>query len=183
MRFLTLIGFASAVASVPALAESEKASPVDRFVHICGTGETKGVETLPGKDVSAKDAPSYFQRDLARSGDNHRVTEIGGEFAMRAVMNSTMGAIMAFVRFCHKREWIDRVPELESLDVDDVMKGRPITEDEFQRMLDATEAVVGRNVAESWKLAFGSNDAEFSFRFEVSEIVSKLACCQAQVHY
>ena len=68
-------------------------------------------------------------------------------------VNSTMGAIMAFVRFCHKREWIDRVPDLESLDVDDVMKGRPISEDEFQRMLDSTESVVGREVAESWKLA------------------------------
>lgn len=68
-------------------------------------------------------------------------------------VNSMMGAIMAFVRFCHKREWIDRVPDVENLDVDEVMKGRPITTEEFELLLSATESVVGKQDAASWQFA------------------------------
>lgn len=67
-------------------------------------------------------------------------------------VNSTMGAIMAFVRFCHRHEWIERVPPLEKLDADEVMKGRPVTEAEFERMLAATPKVVGQDLADSWTL-------------------------------
>ncbi|MEK6257894.1 MAG: site-specific integrase [Planctomycetota bacterium] len=65
-------------------------------------------------------------------------------------VNSMLGAVMAFVRFCHAHEWIDRVPRLQKLDVDDVMKGRPITTEEFERLLVATPQVVGQGRAESW---------------------------------
>jgi integrase len=67
-------------------------------------------------------------------------------------VNSTMGAVMAFVRFCHRHGWIDRVPPVEKLDVDDVMKGRPITTEEFERMLEAVPKVVGEDLAASWAL-------------------------------
>ena len=68
-------------------------------------------------------------------------------------VNSMIGAVMAFVRFCGKRGFIDQVPDVEPLDVDGVMKGRPISGEEFDRMLDATDKVVGKSEAESWKFA------------------------------
>jgi len=68
-------------------------------------------------------------------------------------VNSMMAAVMAFVRFSHTRGWIPSVPPLERLDVDEVMKGRPITESEFQQMLDATAGVVGQRAADSWQFA------------------------------
>jgi integrase len=68
-------------------------------------------------------------------------------------VNSTMGAVMAFVRYCHQHEWIDRIPALDKLDVDDVMKGRPITASEFQQMLEATPKVVGPGATPSWQFA------------------------------
>ncbi|MCG8652743.1 MAG: tyrosine-type recombinase/integrase [Pirellulales bacterium] len=68
-------------------------------------------------------------------------------------VNSMVAAVMAFVRFCAKREWIDRAPAVERLDVDDVMKGRPITGEELDRMLDATERIVGVEEAASWQFA------------------------------
>jgi integrase len=76
-----------------------------------------------------------------------------GRFDARSpnTVNSTMGAVMAFVRFCHRHGWIDRVPPVEKLDADEVMKGRPITPAEFERMLAATTDVVGTAAAESWK--------------------------------
>lgn len=68
-------------------------------------------------------------------------------------VNSMVSSVMAFVRFCAKREWIERVPSVEPLDVDDVMKGRPISGEEFDRMLAATPKVVGVQEAESWQFA------------------------------
>lgn len=68
-------------------------------------------------------------------------------------VNSTMGAVMAFVRYCHQHEWIDRVPRITKLDADDKMKGRPITPAEFEQLLDATPRVVGNGVADSWQFA------------------------------
>jgi integrase len=55
-------------------------------------------------------------------------------------VNTLMGAVMAFLRFCGSRGSIASVPELEKVDAEEVMKGRPVTEAEFQRMLDATPA-------------------------------------------
>jgi integrase len=66
-------------------------------------------------------------------------------------VNSTMGAVMAFVNFCHRRGWIPGVPSIQKLDADDAMRGRPISDEEFQRMLDAAPEVVGADVAPSWQ--------------------------------
>jgi len=54
-----------------------------------------------------------------------------------------MASVMAFVRYCQHHKWIDRAPRIEKLDADDVMKGRPITSEEFERLLNATPKVVG----------------------------------------
>ncbi len=60
---------------------------------------------------------------------------------------------MAFVRYCEKHGWIDKVPPLEKLETRDVMKGRPITGEEFERMLKVTSKVVGHEYAQAWKFA------------------------------
>jgi len=66
-------------------------------------------------------------------------------------VNSMLGAIMAFVRYCYDHEWIERVPPLRKLEVDEVMRGRPITGEEFERMLEAVPKVVGDGPAEEWR--------------------------------
>lgn len=65
-------------------------------------------------------------------------------------VNSIMAVVMVFVRYCRDHEWIDRVPPLRKIDVDEVMKGRPISGEEFDRMIAATPAVVGKDAAPSW---------------------------------
>lgn len=91
------------------------------------------------------DSLEYLQERLLE-GDE-------GVFDYRAptTVNTMMGAVMAFVRFCKKRGWIPEVPPLEKLGVDDVMKGRPITGEEFDRMLEATPKAVGERSADSWQ--------------------------------
>jgi integrase len=65
-------------------------------------------------------------------------------------VNSIMAVVMAFVRYCCDHEWIDRVPPLRKIEVDEVMKGRPISGEEFDRMIAATPAIVGEDAAASW---------------------------------
>ena len=68
-------------------------------------------------------------------------------------VNSMMASILAFVGYCRDHEWIDRVPRLAKIEVDEVMKGRPISGEEFDRMIAATAAVVGNAAAPSWIFA------------------------------
>jgi integrase len=73
------------------------------------------------------------------------------EFRSPNTVNSMMGAVMTFVRFCFNHDWIERVPSLNKIDVDEVMRGRPIATEEFERMLEATPLVVGDGAAASWR--------------------------------
>jgi integrase len=65
-------------------------------------------------------------------------------------VNSVLRAVKTFAKFCHRRKWICEVPQFVAVPYDDSMKGRPITGEEFDRMIEATPAVVGKGVAESW---------------------------------
>lgn len=99
------------------------------------------------RDVMTLEVLEYLQERLLE-GDESRYDHRSANS-----VNSMMGAVMAFARFCAKREWIDRVPDLDSLDVDDVMKGRPITGEELDRMVAAADRVVGKQEAPSWQFA------------------------------
>ena len=68
-------------------------------------------------------------------------------------VNSMLASVMAFARHCEQHGWIAAVPKLQKLEVEEVMKGRPITGEEFERMLDATPKIVGQSVASSWQFA------------------------------
>jgi len=68
-------------------------------------------------------------------------------------VNSMLAAILAFVRYCYDHQWIDRVPPLRKIEVDEVMRGRPITGEEFERMLQAVPKVVGEGPANGWRFA------------------------------
>ncbi|QDT26380.1 site-specific tyrosine recombinase XerC [Gimesia panareensis] len=76
-----------------------------------------------------------------------------GVYDYRALttVNTMVGSVMAFVRYCHRHGWISQIPPVTKLSVDEVMKGRPITGDEFEQMLEVTPEVVGKNSAESWR--------------------------------
>ena len=99
------------------------------------------------REVMTLDMLEYLQERLLE-GDECRY-----ETRSPNSVNSLMCTVMTFVRFCCKREWIDRVPDIERLEVAEVMKGRPISAEEFERMLKATPQVVGPSVMESWKFA------------------------------
>lgn len=99
------------------------------------------------KHVMTLDMIEYLQERLL-AGDECRYDSRSPN-----TVNSTTASVMAFVRFCAKREWIDRVPDTERLSVDDVMKGRPITGEELDRMIAVTHKIVGKDEAAAWQFA------------------------------
>lgn len=105
------------------------------------------VEGLLMSEVATLDRLEHLQERLL-AGDECRYDRRSPN-----TVNSLMGAVTAFIRFCHSRGWVLSVPPIEKLDPDEVMKGRPISETEFQQMLDATEDVVGKSSADSWLFA------------------------------
>ena len=104
-------------------------------------------EGLLMSDVATLDRLEYLQERLL-DGDECRY-----DTRSPNTVNSLMGAVMAFIRFCKGRGWVADLPPVQKLESEEVMKGRPITEVEFHNMLDAVPEVVGQESAESWLLA------------------------------
>jgi integrase len=97
------------------------------------------------RECTTLEALEYLQDQLLDGAESH--------YDRRSpnTVNSMLAAIMAFVRYCYDHQWIDRVPPLRKLDVDEVMRGRPITGEEFERMLETVPKVVGDGPAEEWR--------------------------------
>lgn len=95
--------------------------------------------------------PNALQRLQARllAGDSSRRTKPRSAHTVRGYMN----CILAALNWAYLQDWLPTPPKLRKLKTPKmkVMKGRPITENEFQEMLKATPTVVGDEVAESWK--------------------------------
>jgi integrase len=64
-----------------------------------------------------------------------------------------VASVIAALNFACEMGWLQSVPKIRKLKVSKLRhaKGRPITLEEFERMLDATEKIVGEAAAESWK--------------------------------
>ncbi len=99
------------------------------------------------RECMTLEALEYLQDQLLDGAESH--------YDRRSpnTVNSMLAAIMAFVRYAYDHEWIDRIPPLRKLDVDEVMRGRPITGEEFERILEAVPKVVGEGPAEEWRFA------------------------------
>lgn len=76
-----------------------------------------------------------------------------GRYESRSAIsvNSMTASVVSFLKFCYNHEWIDRVPPFTKISVDEVMRGRPVTTEEFERMLTAIPKVVGEGPAPSWR--------------------------------
>ena len=113
----------------------------------------KALELPPGialSDCLTDDGIEYLQ-DRLLAGEECR-------YKSRATptVDSIVRNVMTFARYCKRKKWIAQLPDverIETVDGDDGMKGRPITTEEFERMLAAVPKVVGEGSAESWRFA------------------------------
>ena len=64
-----------------------------------------------------------------------------------------MNCVLAAMNWAYLQGWLPDAPKLRKIKTpkQKAMKGRPITTDEFERMLAATGEVVGEEASESWK--------------------------------
>lgn len=78
--------------------------------------------------------------------ENYRLTE--------ASISRHLRGLKAIARWAYHQELLTKVPRFDmprKASGAQRMKGRPITTEEFERMLDAVEGVVGEDSADSWK--------------------------------
>lgn len=68
-------------------------------------------------------------------------------------VKSYMAAVLSALGWAETQGWIPSTPKIRKVKTHKLrqMKGRPITTEEFERMLDKTKEVVGDEAAESWK--------------------------------
>ena len=95
--------------------------------------------------------PNVLQQLQAKllAGECSRRKKPRSAHTVRGYMNSVLAAL----NWAWSQGWLQSAPMLRKIKTSrqKVMKGRPITADEFQKMLDATESEVGERAADSWR--------------------------------
>jgi integrase len=112
-------------------------------------------------DVIERIAKPKLLQDIANTNALHDLQArllAGEESRFRSprsphTVKSFMAVLLAALRWAKIQGYIANVPEVRRLKVAKIkaMKGRPITTEEFERMLAATEKVVGKAATPSWQ--------------------------------
>lgn len=112
-------------------------------------------------DIAAKIVKPKTLADLAETttlqilqakllaGDHSRDDRPRSPHTVRGYMK----AVVAALNWAYLQDWLTSPPKLPRFKASKrkMMKGRPITEDEFTKMLDVTPSVVGEAAAASWQ--------------------------------
>ncbi len=132
-----------------------------RLLHLDTLRETSAEDAEVRLDLAAKILRPRTLGDLAETNALSRLQArlLTGEGSVQRqkrsphTVRSYMGAVLAAVNWAHAQGWLQEEVKLRRLNVSKqrTMKGRPITSDEFERMLAATNSVVGDEAADSWR--------------------------------
>lgn len=98
--------------------------------------------------VADSEALHELQQKLF-AGAESRFDRPRSKFTVRAYM----AAVLAALNWAEYMQWLPAVPKVKKVKTARLthMKGRPITAEEFERMLDKTAEVVGDEAGDSWK--------------------------------
>ena len=95
--------------------------------------------------------PNALQRLQAKllAGEQSRRKKPRSAHTVRGYMNSVLSAM----NWAYLQGWLPTAPKLRKIKTpkQKAMKGRPITADEFRKMLDATAKIVGEEAADPWQ--------------------------------
>ena len=99
-------------------------------------------------DVANSDALHTLQAKLL-AGEQSRYNRPRAPYTVKGYM----AAVLAALNWAAYMEWLPSVPRVRRVRVAKLkhMKGRPLVGEEFERMLAATQSVVGPAAAESWR--------------------------------
>lgn len=102
-------------------------------------------------EVAGRDALTKFRNRLRR-GDGSRFSRPRSP----VTVNSYLTALLTALKWAGPdgKKWLAKVPKkprVRGADKSRLMKGRPLSGEEFERMLEKVPVVVGDDVAESWR--------------------------------
>lgn len=107
-------------------------------------------------DVANSEALHELQQKLL-AGAECRQSPKAKEHVVRPrsphTVKTNMAVVLAALRWAEYMGWLTSVPRIKRVKTTKLkqMKGRPITTEEFERMLESTEAIVGAEAKASWK--------------------------------
>ena len=111
-------------------------------------------------DVANRDAMESVQSKLLAGEGKPLKKDAKGKLAKAEVVprsphtvKTTMSSFVAALNWACEVGWLDYVPKVRKVKTSKLRasKGRPLTPDEFKRMLNVTGVVVGKDSAESWR--------------------------------
>lgn len=133
-----------------------------RTLHLNALRE-KSIQNAESRlDIAEKILKPKTLGDMAGTSSLQEIQArlLAGEFSKHSrprsphTVRGYMKAILAALNWAYHQDWLTTPPKLPRFKVSKrkVMKGRPVTQEEFEKMLDATASVVGEQAAASWKL-------------------------------
>ncbi len=99
-------------------------------------------------DMAQADTLHRLQSELLAGTESRR-----GKPRSAYTVKTHVGAVLTALRWAELQGWLSSVPRIRKVKTAKLkaMKGRPITGEEFDRMLDKTASIVGESAAESWR--------------------------------
>jgi len=132
-----------------------------RALHLATIRDTSAIHAESRLDLAERILKPRTLGDVADPNALQRLQAsllAGGESLRRKprsphTVRGYMGCVLAAVNWAYLQGWLPNGPRIRKVKVSKmkVMKGRPITAEEFQRMLDSTAVEVRAAAAESWR--------------------------------
>jgi integrase len=99
-------------------------------------------------DIATPEAIHRLQAELLQGAES-RFNRRRSPHTVKSYVTS----VMAAVNWAHLQGWLESTPRIRKISVAKLkrMKGRPLTPEEFNKMLEVTRQVVGTEASESWK--------------------------------
>ena len=113
-------------------------------------------DTKPKTVAAYRTALNSIERTIKPARMSDLTTESLIEYAATATVSRSsvktyLEHLIVLLNWARKTRMIDRVPELDSIKISLESKGRPLSEEEFQRMIEATATVRSRRKdADAW---------------------------------
>jgi integrase len=132
-----------------------------RTLHLATVRDSTGIHAESRLDLAERILRPKTLGDMADSNSLLQLQAklLAGEQSRRKKPRSPhtvkgyIGCVIAALNRAHMQDWLPTAPKIRKLKTSKMksMKGRPITEQEFEAMLKVTATVVGEAAAESWK--------------------------------
>lgn len=132
-----------------------------RVLHLAMLREKSAADAESRLDVSERIMKPRLLKDMAEPNVLQRLQTrlLAGEECSRRrprspfTVKSYMTCVTGALNWAHLQGWLPSTVRVAKVKTPkcSAMKGRPISEEEFQRMLDATPEVVGTEAAASWE--------------------------------